>query len=434
MSEWKKAAAKLVNITPAGKELAVKLYTAYNRKKYKKYWKTCELDPHMVVFESFLGRQYACSPKAMYEAMVREEAYRDYKKIWMFEYPAKHQDVIKDENTILVKYRSKEFYEYYARAKYWITNYHLPSGVIKRPGQVYVQTWHGTPLKKIGCDVPCRSSVEEGRGGGIEMDGSRSVEKNRSSSLEAAKRRAYKEYETEGALIDFVPSPSPFYTEKFKSAFRLGSQAKVLEMGYPRNDALFTVGNEKQEEMKKALGIPRDRKVILYAPTWRDNQHTAGTGYTYRLGIDFDKLQKNLEGEAMILFRAHYLISSSFDFGKYQGFIRNVSDYDDINDLYMAADMLITDYSSVFFDYACLKRPMLFYMYDYAEYKNQIRDFYFDISELPGPVIKEQRDISEDIRSLFECFEYDEKYERFNEKFNPINVPCSRQILREIFG
>ena len=410
MSKWKKTAARLVNLTPVSKELAVGLYTAYNRAKYKKYWKACEVDPQMVVFESFLGRQYACSPKALYEAMVRDEAYRDYKKVWMFEEPEKHQDVKKDENTILVKYRSEEFYRYYAQAKYWVTNYHLPSGVIKRPGQVYVQTWHGTPLKKIGCDVP----MKEG--------------------LEADRKRAYKEYESEGALIDFVPSPSPFYTEKFKSAFRLGSQARILEMGYPRNDALFMTGKERQEEIRRALGIPQGRKVILYAPTWRDNQHTAGTGYTYKLGINFDKLKANLEGEAVILFRAHYLISSSFDFQKYGGFIRNVSDYDDINDLYAVADMLITDYSSVFFDYACVKRPMLFYMYDYEEYKNQLRDFYFDISELPGPVIKEQRDISEDIRTLLERFRYDEKYAQFNEKFNPVNAPCSSQILREIFG
>ena len=96
--------------------------------------------------------------------------------------------------------------------------------------------------------------------------------------------------------------------------------------------------------------------------------------------------------------------------------------------------MLVTDYSSVFFDYGNLMRPMLFYMYDYEKYKNQLRDFYFDITELPGPVIKEERDISKDIEELWENFSYDEKYRRFNERFNPVRGACSGEILKRIIA
>lgn len=95
--------------------------------------------------------------------------------------------------------------------------------------------------------------------------------------------------------------------------------------------------------------MPSDKKIILYAPTWRDDQHQAGVGYTYKTEVKFDLLKEKLQEDYIILFRAHYLVANSFDFEKYQGFIYNVSEVDNINELYVVADLLITDYSSVFF-------------------------------------------------------------------------------------
>ena len=403
-------AKKLVNSSPLLKELAVKGYDWVSRFKYRRIKRHTPTQEKTVVFESFLGRQYGCSPKALFLEMASNPAYKDYTKIWMFVRPEKYKSLEKYPGTKVVKYGSREFYQSYAKAKYWITNYHLPRGIQKAKDQVYIQTWHGTPLKKIGCDVADKGF------------------------LSADKKRAFKEYEREGRLIDFLPSPSSFYTEKITSAFRLGSQAKILEIGYPRNDALFTFTEEKCAKIREKLGIPKGKRTLLYAPTWRDDQHKAGTGYTYKLGLDFDCLKEKLGEDWVLLFRAHYLISSSFDFKKYGGFIKNVSEYDDINDLYLISDLLVTDYSSVFFDYGNLMRPMLFYMYDYEKYKNQLRDFYFDITELPGPVIKEERDISKDIEELWENFSYDEKYRRFNERFNPVRGACSGEILKRIIA
>lgn len=408
MKKWTVYIKKLVNSSPLVKEASVKLYVFIKKKHYRRIKKHMPTEEKTVVFESFLGRQYGCSPKALFLEMARNPAYKEYEKIWMFCSPEKYKSLEKYPRTKVVKYGSKEFYEGYARAKYWVTNYHLPKGIEKQKDQVYVQTWHGTPLKKIGCDVP------------------------KTELLTGDRKRAYKEYGQEGRIIDYMPSPSEFYSEKVASAFRLGPQAKVLETGYPRNDALFTWDENKCNKIKNKLRLPQGKRTILYAPTWRDDQHTAGTGYTYKLGIDFDALREKLEEGWVILFRAHYLISSTFDFERYGGFVRNVSEYDDINDLYLVSDMLITDYSSVFFDYANLKRPMLFYMYDYEKYKNQLRDFYFDISEIPGPVIKREKDISEDILKLWDGFSYDEKYKKFNEKFNPFQDACSQRVLEEI--
>ncbi len=410
MGEAVKYIKKIVNLSPALKECAVRIYALIRRGAYIRCVIENPIEPKTVVFEAYLGSSYACSPKAMYEAMCADPAYEDYKKVWMFRNPERYQFLEKNPGTVLVKRGSGDYYRYYAKAKFWITNYLPEYGIRKRHGQIYVQTWHGTPLKKIGCDV------------------------ERKELPWAERKRTFHKYEKEGKSIDYLPSPSPFYSQKITSAFLLGKQAEILQYGYPRNDALFLFDEEKTAKIRKKLGIAPGKKVILYAPTWRDNQHTPGVGYTYKLGLDFSDLREKLGGEYAVLFRAHYLISSQFDFRKYEGFVYNVSEYDDINDLYIAADLLVTDYSSVFFDYAILKRPILFYMYDYEEYREQMRDFYFGIEELPGPVIKEKRDISGDICSLMESFSCDEKYVKFIEKFNPVTAPCSGRMLKRITG
>lgn len=401
---------RIINLSPALKEWSVRIYELCRKGVYSLYVMRYPIEPKTVIFESYLGSSYACSPKALYEAMCADPAYKDYKKVWMFRNPEKYAFLEKDPGTIVIKRGSTDYYKLYAQAKIWITNYLPEYGIRKRSGQIYVQTWHGTPLKRIGCDV------------------------HRKELSKAERKRTYRKYEREGQSIDFLPSPSSFYSEKITSAFHLGAQAKILQVGYPRNDALFQVNEDIVKGIRRKLKLPDHKKIILYAPTWRDNQHTPGVGYTYKPGVEFCRLQRKLGEEYVILFRAHYLISSRFDFRKYDGFVYNVSDYDDINDLYMAADLLITDYSSVFFDYAILKRPILFYMYDYEEYREQMRDFYFGIEELPGPVIKERRDISGDIRKLMDQFVYDERYQAFNEKFNPVTVPCSGRILKKITG
>lgn len=153
MGKIVKAVKKIINLTPGIKEASVSVYHKYSQLRYRKYVKKYPIDAHTVVFESYMGRKYSCSPRAMFEAMCEDSRYRDYKKVWAFTDPEKHRYLEKYPNTILVKYRSEDYYRYYARAGMWITNYLLDYGIEKRPGQIYVQTWHGTPLKKL--DVMC---------------------------------------------------------------------------------------------------------------------------------------------------------------------------------------------------------------------------------------------------------------------------------------
>lgn len=369
------------------------------------------IDEKLVYFQTFSGRGYSDSPKALYEYMLKAPEYSDYRFVWSFKEPEEYS-FLRNERTELVRFRTREDNVALRRAGYWITNYRMLNHQYPRKGQVYVQCWHGTPLKRLGCDLTGSDNV---------MNSTREI---------------WSKYRTDARKFSYILSPSPFATEKFASAWdlvRTGQTGKIIEEGYPRNDRLINATEEERKALRQKLGVG-DRKVILYAPTWRDNQHTSGQGYTYRTEVDFDRLQRELGDEYLILFRAHYLVSNSFDFDRYRGFVTDVSHYSDINDLYLASDILITDYSSVFFDYSNLRKPILFYMYDLEQYANELRGFYISLDELPGPVVRDEEGL---IAAVRECdkWEPDLRYEEFRAKYTPKDDGnASARVLRKIIG
>lgn len=407
----KKSMIKACSVNSYTKQLCVKMLFYRRKIKYlMKFYNKEPIDDKIIIFESYMGRQFSCSPKSLYKAMANDEYYKDFIKVWAFKNPKKHKDLLNDENTILVKYRGVKYYKYYAKAKYWVTNSRIPNEIKKHPDQIYIQCWHGTPLKKLGLDIENYTGTK------------------------ISTKDLHHNYKVDAQRYSYLVSPSNFFNEKITSAFGLkdiGKDNIFIEKGYPRNDFLYEFTEDDCERIKENLNIPRTKKVILYAPTWRENQHEPGVGYTYDLGLNFDILQKELEDEYVILFRAHYFISNAFNFEKYNGFIINASNHDDINELYIVSDMLITDYSSVFFDYANLSRPIIFYMYDFEEYKNKMRDFYLSVKDLPGPIVKDEINLLKEINKLGTDFVYDEKYEEFNDRFNPHRKPCSLEVLSE---
>ena len=145
-------------------------------------------------------------------------------------------------------------------------------------------------------------------------------------------------------------------------------------------------------------------------------------------------MKERYSSEYVVLFRTHYLISNSFNFDSYKNFIYDASSYDDVNDLYIVSDLLITDYSSVLFDFANLKKPILFYMYDLDKYKNKMRDFYFDLDELPGPVILNQDELHKELDNVGTYGNrFNKKYKKFNKKFNYLDDGNSSKRVVEEF-
>ncbi len=373
-------------------------FDLYRKIKYKIATVGIKIDEKTIMFCVFNGKSYTCSPKAIYEYMIKSEEYKEYKFIWAFKSVEKYNFLEKNRNTKVVKMNSKEYKKYLAKAKYWIFNYKIPDYLYPKKEQVFVQCWHGTPLKRLGCDLEHFDNVL--------------------NTMEGMKKR----YKIEASKFSYFISPSKFASEKFISAWNLkeiGKENIIIEEGYPRNDFLYNYTEQDVDKIKKELGIEKEtRKIILYAPTYRSDQHETGVGYTYKEEVDFSRLQEEIGDKYIILFRPHYFIANSFDFEKYNGFVYNVSEIDDINELYIISDMLITDYSSVFFDYANLKRPMIFYMYDLEHYKDESNGFYIDLKELPGNIVKTQEDLEKEILALDKNFVYDEKYKKFNEKYN----------------
>lgn len=409
---------KVVDLCKKNQTLRTTLRKIRNIKykvQYTVYKKKNKTDEKLIVFSSFMGRTYSCSPKAIYEEMSKSRKYKDYTFVWAFKNTKSKKDIKALEKAILVKYEGKKFLEYCSKAKLVITNSRLPDEITFRKDQKYVQCWHGTPLKKLGYDL----TTEGG---------------NALNSL----KDMQKKYKDDSQRYSYLLSPSKFTTKRLTSAFNLeenNKDVKIVEQGYPRNDLLAKYTQRDINRFKKEcnISLKDTRKIILYAPTWRDNQHTSGVGYTYDLGVDFKKLQEKLQDEYIILFRPHYFVANKFDFEKYKDFVVDVSKYEDITDLYCMADILITDYSSVFFDYANLKKPMIFYMYDKKEYEEDIRGFYISLDELPGAIVETENDLIREINNTSKKFKYGKKYKAFNDKYNYLDDgSASKRVIEEI--
>lgn len=376
--------------------------------KIKRYQYTHNIEERMVVFESFAGSKYACNPMAIYEEMLKRPEFEDFEFVWIFNKPGEYKFLESNKNTILVKKFSKKHYKVYATAKYWVNNMSVPDYLKPRKGQIYLETWHGVPLKRMGFDIETDADPRQ------------------------TKSHMLKKYKHKAKKMTYMISSSEFYTEKLTSAFGLERYCKrdiFLNSGYPRNDYLFHFTDDDVKRMKEKLQIPEGKKVILYTPTWRDTQFEHGK-VVYQVAVDLDRLSEELGEEYVILFRAHHHVKEVNGDEVKNPNIINVADVDEINYLYIISDILVTDYSSTMFDYAILNRPMVFFMYDLEEYEKDIRGFYFDISQLPGPIVKENNKLAETIKNTLSCPEiYKEKYIAFNQKFNQYNKGNSAKMI-----
>ncbi|WP_412988973.1 CDP-glycerol glycerophosphotransferase family protein [Pediococcus siamensis] len=361
---------------------------------------------NIMIFESFFGTQYSDSPKAIYLYMKKNHP--EYRLYWNVN---KNNVAYFKEHQIpyITRFGYKGIFKQ-AQAKYWITNTRRPFRWQKPKDAKLIQTWHGTPLKTIGTDVQ-----------NVTMPG-------------VTQRRYHKQVIRDSARWDYLVAPNEYSYTIMQRAFRK-SYHQMISSGYPRNDVLQRPSLSQIGTIKQNLQIATDQKVVLYAPTWRDNEYVKVDEYQAKLHLDLDLLLEKLPQDVTILIRTHYLIANQLDLSNYGSRVINVSDYEDITELYLIADVLITDYSSVMFDYANLKRPMLFFAYDLEDYGDAIRGFYFDYEEnVPGPIVKTNTDLVQVLTDMLhnpQHYTQTERYQRFVDKFTQWETGNSTQTLVE---
>ncbi len=383
---------------------------------YKRIFRKMSVKKEIVFIESFLGRSYSDSCKYLYEYMLKlqEEGRlgtetripQNAKFVWMIhnkgaKIPGRHKEV---------KQHSLRYFYYVARCSVWITNMRQPTWYVKRDGVTLLECWHGTPLKRLVFDMEDVYSVSP-----------------------KYKMTVY----NQSRLWDYLLSDNRFSTECFKSCF-LYPEEKILELGYPRNDLLYGADrNERAIKIKEKLGIPLDKKIVLYAPTWRDDDYYGPGQYKFELPLDLE-MMKQLKNEYFFVLRTHYFIADHLNISAEDAdFVSDQSRYNDIGELYLISDILITDYSSVFFDFANLRRPILFYVYDLEKYAGILRGFYFDMTTgCPGPLLKTNEEILDALRNIGAIeAEYADKYRDFCNKFCYLDDGhASERVVKTIFG
>lgn len=359
---------------------------------YNKLFTALPIRKNTVLFSSFFGRAYSDSPRALFEYMA--EKYPDKKYVWVLNSEDDAANMARVSGHVRrVTTDSLKYYYYLARAEYYITNVRQPEWYVKRDGAILLQTWHGTPLKRLVFDL---------------------------EDVFAAQPTEYKKrFYRQACQWDYLISDNAFSSEAFASAFGFPRE-KMLEMGYPRNDILYAAdAAERTRDIKKRLGVPPDKKIVLYAPTWRDDEAVGVGEYGFGLKLELGRLKKLSEKYHFVL-RTHYLISEHLELSEDEkAYVTDASKWGDISELYLISDVLITDYSSVFFDFANLGRPILFYVYDYEKYRDVLHGFYFDMNEgCPGPMLRTTAEVAEALEHIDEISEeYKEKYEAFRSRF-----------------
>ncbi|MCY9262142.1 CDP-glycerol glycerophosphotransferase family protein [Bacillus haynesii] len=360
-----------------------------------------------VIFESFAGKQFSCNPRAIYEYMRKNNP--EYKLYWSVN--PEYTDIFEEKGIPYIKRFTLKWLFAMARAEYWVVNSRLPLWIPKPKHTIYLQTWHGTPLKRLAVDM------DE-----VHMPGTNTEKYKRNFTMEASK-------------WDYLISPNAYSTEIFTRAFQFNKI--MIESGYPRNDFLHTDNDaETVRKLKVKMQLPADKKVIIYAPTWRDDQFYKKGKYKFDLDLDLAKMREEIGDDYVIVLRMHYLVAENFDLEPYQGFAYDFSSYEDIRELYMVSDLLITDYSSVFFDFANLKRPMIFFVPDIETYRDKLRGFYFDFEkEAPGPLVKTTEAVIEKIRET-ESLNYrlPDMFDPFYQRFCYLETgESSKRVVEKVF-
>lgn len=362
------------------------------RTKYVELYKKNKVQSNVIIYEAYMGRGMICNPYAIFKAFLMRPDFNRFEHYWSL-------DVMDDSDAeyLMNKYKkyanvhfvgihTDEYLDILTKAKYLINNVTFPAFYTKKEEQIYINTWHGIPLKTLGYDLP---------------DGNTEVKNTIRNFLS----------------VDYLISPSEFMTEIYKKSFRLDGifQGKIIEEGQPRNDNLF---NTSKHEIVKQLvdhGVKIDpsKKIVMYAPTWKGGDY-GNPDVGLECYFDFiQTMEEKIDTEQyQVLVKPHQVV---YKYIKNNAEVTNqfIPATIDTNEILSIVDILVSDYSSIYFDFLATKRPILFYIPDLEEYK-EYRGLYGSIDDLPGPSTKNIKDIAEWIQDIDHVMvltkdKYDEK-------------------------
>lgn len=330
-----------------------------------------------ILFESFQGKVIGDNPYAIFQEVLSRNP--SFELIFTVGSKTRAPEGAKG-----VRHGSIAWLKALASSKVLVNNTNFPGYFRKRSGQTYIQTWHGTPLKRLGRDI-----------------------------VDVVPTGSYlRMMDREASFWDYLVSPSAYCSEIFPNTF--GYKGTILETGYPRNDILINQSS-KRDLIRRSLGIADGQKVVLYAPTWRDSQRTATGNWK---PVNF--LTGSLGDNVTVLFRGHTNTHSAHSAQVAQGTI-DVTNYINVAELYLAADVLVTDYSSSMFDFSVTGKPMIFLAPDFDEYVAK-RGFYFDFEQAaPGPILRDSSFLRKALESIdSQKGEYAQRYLAWQMKFNKL--------------
>lgn len=309
------------------------------------------IDDNLVLMNGH-GSKYNDSPRDIFRKMEELGLTEKYKVVWALNDPDKYEI----ENCEKIKMDTFKYFITALKAKYWVSCVNIERGLhFKKKKTVYLNTWHGALINLCGNAVGGRKDFNWNYVNLFCVCG---------------------DYEKPFIMRDFGVR-----------------EEALITTGYPRNDMLYSADREEIARIKEKLSLPRDKKIILYAPTWRE---TVDGGSTYQLAppIDWGKWKEKLSDGFVVLLRTHPYTTKLMNV-EFDSFVINCTEYPEVNHLLLAADVLISDYSSINLDYCILEKPMICFGYDYEEYKSQ-RGFYYDLEEnMPNGVIKNEDDVIE---------------------------------------
>ncbi len=358
-----------------------------------KRYSSMRKDSKKIVFQSYYGRGYSDSPRAIAEAMRARGGFELY---WTVKSAEEAKSLPSGIIPILID--TPEAIKIQCEAMFWVDNCRKWAYTQKGAGQFYIQTWHGFPLKRI----------EKDAGDALPAD-----------YIEAAKK--------DSRMCDLMVSNSSFLSEIYRSGFWYDGE--IAECGFPRNDVLVNGDESLKEKARKMLSLSDETKYLLYAPTFRKGMGLEAYDMDYAKTVE--AMKERFGGEWKILAKLHPNVASKAkEINLDQAYVINASDYPDILDLYLLSDAMISDYSSVMFDYMLTKKPCFLYVNDLESYGAD-RSFYFDIEKLPFDAAASNDGLTELIKG-FDEEKQNERIRRFNKEFEMHETGRAAEYIADI--